>query len=83
MCQVLSRSWWWALGDLVGRGKTLKEYCDTSVRKVLRIRTNKVMPRCKRVNMGEDGVYRRRDGVRVQTNEGRKAVQEAKEFLKA
>lgn len=83
-CKVLNAPLWSLTSRLIAgrRGRSVEDYCDEEVRKLLRL-GQAAQTECKTRNMGEDGIYVRADGVRVQTVEGRSAVIEAIEFIKA
>ncbi len=72
ICKVINAPLWFITSRLIARrrGLSVGDYCDESVRKLLRL-GKAPEKECKTVNMGEDGVYMRGDGVRVQTVEGR------------
>jgi len=83
-CKVLNAPLWSLTSRMFAgrRGRSVDEYCDEQVRKLLKV-GQAAQTECKTTNMGEDGIYVRADGVRVQTVEGRSAVIEAIEFIKA
>jgi hypothetical protein len=84
VCKVINAPLWSLTSRLIARrrGRSVGDFCDEQVRKLLRL-GNAPKKDCKTMNMGDDGVYLRSDGVRVQTVEGRYAVLEAIEFIKA
>ena len=72
VCKAINAPLWSLTSRLIARrrGRSVVDFCDEQVRKLLRL--GKAPKKdCKTVNMGDDGVYVRGDGVRVQTVEGR------------
>jgi hypothetical protein len=67
---------------LTGGGEKAETLCDSSVRALL-LMGKAPEPKCKVANMDANGIYKRRDGVLIQTSEGRAVVLEAIEFIKA
>ena len=84
LCKVINAPLWSLTSRLIarGRGRSVGDYCDEEVRKLLRL-GEAPEPECKTSNMGDDGVYVRKDGVKVQTVEGRSGVIEAIKFIKS
>ena len=81
LCSAISGALWKFIGPIIGKGQTAQEFCDSTIRKILRIPAAPE-PTCKRPNMGDNKIYTMPNGQRMMTNEGRAAIEDAIAFLK-
>jgi hypothetical protein len=82
LCSSISGALWKLIGPIIGKGQTAQQFCDSTIRKILKIPAAPEQT-CKTPNMGADKIYTRPNGGRIMTNEGRVVVEETIAFLKA